>query len=32
MKKLLLTLSILITALSTQAQNQNAMAFDGIND
>jgi hypothetical protein len=32
MKKLLLTLSILITALSTQAQNQNAMAFDGIDD
>lgn len=32
MKKLLLTLSILLTAVLSQAQNQNAMAFDGIND
>ena len=32
MKKLLLTLSILLTALVSQAQNQNAMAFDGIDD
>ena len=32
MKKLLLTLSILLTALVSQAQNQNATAFDGIDD
>lgn len=32
MKKLLLTLSILLTAVLSQAQNQNAMAFDGIDD
>ncbi|MFM7015878.1 MAG: LamG-like jellyroll fold domain-containing protein [Bacteroidota bacterium] len=32
MKKLLLTLSILLTAFWSQAQNQNAMAFDGIDD
>ena len=32
MKKLLLSLSILIATLSAQAQNPNAMAFDGIDD
>ena len=32
MKKLLLILSILFTTVATQAQNQNAMAFDGIDD
>lgn len=32
MKKLLLTISVLISALAAQAQNQNAMAFDGVND
>jgi Concanavalin A-like lectin/glucanases superfamily/Secretion system C-terminal sorting domain len=32
MKKLLLSLSILIATLTAKAQNQNAMAFDGIDD
>jgi hypothetical protein len=32
MKKLLLSLSILIATLTANAQNPNAMAFDGIND